>query len=95
MPNPRAPKTDPSTITLRELIEDRLILVFECRRCGKLSEVDVLQLVHLFGPDTLASATLFRGRCSRCGRRSARALLRDPTRRKEEGWLTQKPMLSR
>ena len=92
MPNPREPdRRDPADYTLRDVVERRLRLVFECANCWKIAEIDVLDLVARFGPETPLGVTRFRARCQRCGKRRARPLLHDPVNRGERAWWPQPP----
>jgi hypothetical protein len=40
---------DRDRYTLRQVAELRLVFVFECRNCRKVSEVDVLGLIERYG----------------------------------------------
>lgn len=52
MPNPRpVPTITPEDVTLRDIVEQGYDLVFQCSGCLKVSRMDVLELVHKFGPE--------------------------------------------
>lgn len=96
MPNPRFPDAkDPEQFSIRDVIERRMGMVFECANCRKVAQVDVLQLVSRFGPDILLQATRFRARCTRCGKRRARILLKDPASRGDWAWWPRPPGATR
>jgi len=96
MPNPREPDhRSPETFTLRDLVEQRIGLYFECANCGRLTPVDVLDLVARFGPESRLEPISFRARCSRCGKRRARPLLRFPLRKGLDEWWPRSPGLIR
>lgn len=72
----------PNERTLRDLVDDRLALFFECASCQRLSQSDILELVWRFGPDTKIETVRFKVVCSRCNARRATPLLKSvPTRR--------------
>ena len=92
VPNPRLPEArDPETFTLRDVIERRMTLVFECANCRKVSQVDTLNLAMRCGPEALVQAVRFRARCTRCGKRRARPLLKDPTAPEVRAWWPRPP----
>lgn len=76
MPNPRAlPTITLEEVTLRDIVEQGYDLVFQYTGCLKVSRVDVLELVHKFGPEAKLEPIRFKLRCARCGRRRARPML--------------------
>jgi hypothetical protein len=58
-------------VTLRRVVELRLTLVFECRNCRHVSQLDVLALVERFGADAPLSTIRKRGKCRLCRHRHA------------------------
>jgi hypothetical protein len=87
MPNPRTPeRRSPETFTLRDIVEERIGLYFECANCGRVTPADVLTLVARFGPESLLEPIRFRARYSRCGKRRARPLMRFPLTRGVDEW---------
>ncbi|WP_152981905.1 hypothetical protein [Prosthecomicrobium hirschii] len=96
MPNPREPdQKTPDAFTLRDVVERRLAMVFECANCRRVTQVDVLNLVARFGPEMAVEAVRFRARCQRCGKRRARPLFRDPAIRGDRAWWPKPPGATR
>lgn len=80
MPNPKlVPTITLEDVTLRDIVEQRYDLVFQYMGCLKVSRMDVLELVHKFGPETKLEPIRFKLRCARCGRRRARPMLFNKT----------------
>lgn len=76
MPNPIEVRiTTPEEVKLRDIVEQRYDLVFQCSGCLKVSRMDVLELIHKFGPDAKLEPIRFKLRCTRCGRRRAKPML--------------------
>jgi len=76
--------------TLRVVVE-RGVLVFECRNCWHLSQMDELELVARFGPDALVGELRKRMVCRRCGSRRVRSLVRLKFGRKNLVWVPVPP----
>jgi hypothetical protein len=94
MPNPRTPeRRSPETSTLRDIVEQRITLYFECANCGRVTPADVLILVARFGPESRLEPIRFRARRSRCGKRRARPLLRFPLWRGAGEWWQRLPLI--
>lgn len=92
MPNPRVPTPkNPATFTLRDVVEGRFMLVFQCAGCGKVAQVDPLTLVAQSGPECLLETVRFKARCTRCGKRRARPFLRDPVKPEVHAWWPHNP----
>ncbi len=63
MPNPKfEDNRNPNDRTLRDVVDERLALFFECASCQRLSQSDLLELVWRFGPDTKIETIRFQGR---------------------------------
>lgn len=76
MPNPAEIRNVSfSEIRLRDIVEQRYDLVIQCSGCLKVSNMDVLVLIHKFGPDSKLEPIRFKLRCIGCGRRRATPLL--------------------
>jgi hypothetical protein len=80
--------------TLRLVIE-RGALVFECRQCWHVAEVDVLGLIERFGADALVADARRRARCRLCRSRRVRSLLRLKVGRKDLSWVPVPPRAGR
>lgn len=92
MPNPREPdRRSPETYTLRDLVDRRITLFFECANCLKAAQIDVLEMIARFGPESRLEPIRFKARCSRCGKRRARPLLRLPILRGDAAWWPMPP----
>jgi hypothetical protein len=78
-------------VTLRQVIELRLTLVFECRNCKHVSQFDVLGLVERFGADAPLGAIRRRGKCRLCKHRHAELLMKLPGPRSREKWWPHAP----
>jgi hypothetical protein len=65
---------------------DRGALLFECRNCWHLSEVDVLKLVECFGADGQVSAVRAKVKCRMSQRRRVRTLVRLKMGREDLAW---------
>jgi ribosomal protein L44E len=92
MPNPRERDTrTPDKLTLRDLVEQRIGLYFECANCRRLSPVDLLDLVAKFGPDSRVEPIRFKAKCSTCGKRRAKPLYRYPLRKGLDEWWPHPP----
>jgi hypothetical protein len=87
MPNPRAlPTITLEDVTLRDIVEQRYDLVFQCTGCLKTSKMDVLELIHKFGPEAKLEPIRFKLRCAGCGRRRARPFLCNKTYPGDHAW---------
>jgi hypothetical protein len=76
MPNPNEiPNITPDDVTLRDIVEQRYDLVFQCAGCLKVARMDVLELIHKFGPNSKLEPIRFKLKCIRCGRRRASPML--------------------
>jgi hypothetical protein len=96
MPNPRfKDQRLPNERTLRDILDDRLALFFECGKCERLSMCDLLHLVWKCGPDAKVGTVRLKTVCSRCGSRGGEALLRDSYIRGEFQWFPRGPKASR
>ena len=80
--------------TLR-LVVERGSLVFECRNCMHLSEVDLLELVARFGTDALVGVVRARMVCRQCHKHRVRALVRLKVGRKDLAWVPVPPRAGR
>jgi hypothetical protein len=80
--------------TLR-LVVERGTLVFECRNCRHLYEVDVLEMVARFGPDALVGGVRSRMVCRQCQKRRVRSLVRLKVGRKDLAWVPVPPRAGR
>ncbi len=76
--------------TLR-LVVQRGSLVFECRNCWHLSEVDLLEMVAQFGADALVGTVRSRLVCRQCRKRRVRSLVRLKAGRKDLCWVPVPP----
>jgi|HubBroStandDraft_5_1064220.scaffolds.fasta_scaffold1027500_1 hypothetical protein len=81
--------------TLRQIVEFRLGLAFDCRNCGKFSKIDVLTLIERYGAATPLGALQSKGKCSRCGKRAADILTHDPGVRGDRAWRPRTPGATR
>jgi hypothetical protein len=96
MPNPKtADSRDPSSRTLRDLVDDHLALFFECVACERLAQVDLLDVIWRLGPETKVETVRFKVVCSRCGKRRAVPLLCNFQRRRDDKWFPRPPKASR
>lgn len=87
MPNPRElDRRLPNELSLRDLVERRVVLFFECSNCYRLTPVDLLDLIARFGPDSRLEPIRFKARCTRCGKKRAKPLLQFPPLRKGTWW---------
>jgi ribosomal protein L40E len=80
--------------TLRQVLE-RGILAFECRKCGHLAQLDVLDLVGRFGPEMPVGRVRAKTVCRLCGGRQVRSLVRLKVGRKELAWVPVPPRAGR
>lgn len=78
-------------VTLRQVNELRLIMVFECRNCRHLSEFDTLRLVERFGADATLGLIRKRGTCYICKHRDAEILMKVPSPRSKQAWFPYPP----
>lgn len=85
----------PESFTLRKLSESNIALVFECARCWKASQMDILGLIGRFGPESLVDPICRKARCSRCGRLRPRPLLKFPVFRGDLAWWPRPPGATR
>lgn len=76
--------------TLSDVIE-RFGLHLECRRCGRLSQLDGRALLAGRSGDLSLYELRHRARCSRCASRDVRILLRRPAMRGDLAWLPRPP----
>lgn len=96
MPNPKfEDNRNPNDRTLRDVVDDRLALFFECASCERLSQSDLLHLVWRFGPDTKIETIRFKVVCSRCNARRATPLLKSAYRRGDAAWFPRPPLATR
>lgn len=97
MPNPL--ELDQRSVlsrSLRDVIEGRQALFFECSNCTRLRRVDAIDLVAELGDaDITVGEVLFKSRCSLCGKKRAVPLLCDMTRPKQMGWFPRAPKAGR
>jgi hypothetical protein len=80
--------------TFRQVLE-RGVLVFECRNCWHLSEMDLLKLVERFGAEGLVGAARARMKCRLCNSKQVRSLVRLRAFRKDLAWLPAPPRARR
>jgi len=80
--------------TLR-LVVERGTLVFECRNCRHLSEVDVLEMIARFGTDALVGSVRARMVCRQCHKRRIRSLVQLKAGRKDLAWVPVPPRAGR
>jgi hypothetical protein len=86
---------DRDRYTLRQVAELRLVFVFECRNCRKVSEVDVLGLIERYGASATVGEIRDKARCRICKKRTAEVLMRQPGSRKDFGWWPRPPRATR
>lgn len=79
--------------TLSDVVE-RFGLYLECRRCGRLSQLDGRALIAGRTGDLSLFDVRRRARCSRCASREVRILLRRAAMRGDLAWLPGPPMRS-
>jgi ribosomal protein L40E len=80
--------------TLRQ-VHERGVLAFECRKCGHLALLDVLDLVGRFGPEMPVARVRAKTVCRMCGGRRVRSLVRLKVGRKQLAWLPVPPRAGR
>jgi Zn finger protein HypA/HybF involved in hydrogenase expression len=80
--------------TLR-LVVERGTLVFECRNCRHLSEIDVLEMIARFGTDVQVSSVRARMVCRQCHKRRVRSLVKLKVGRKDLAWVPVPPRAGR
>ena len=86
---------DRDRYTLRRVLEIGLTVAFECRSCRKISQMVVLDLVERYGMTTTLGELRSKAVCSRCGKRVADVLTRQPGVRGERAWHPRPPGASR
>ena len=92
MPNPKLPdKRPPEARTLRDLVEDKLLLFVECEKCLVLRRLDYLDLAHKVGPDVPIGNFTRRFVCTRCGARRAAPLISEQLGRRIINWTPREP----
>jgi len=88
-------QADRDRYTLRQVVELRLLVVFECRNCRKVSEVDLLGLIERYGASATLGEIRTKARCRICKKQSADVLMREPGWRKDTGWCPRPPFATR
>ena len=79
-------------MSLRDVVEHRVQLVFNCRSCLRAMKADALALVHRYGPEAKLASLRARARCSNCKKRAVDVLLRKPNAmNRREGWIPYPP----
>jgi DNA-directed RNA polymerase subunit RPC12/RpoP len=80
-------------VELRSLadVAERFGVYLECLRCGRLSALDARRLIARHAGDLTLYQLRRQARCSRCGGRRARVLLRRPAIRGDLAWLPGAP----
>ena len=80
-------------VELRSLadVAERFGIYLECRRCGRLSALDARRLIARHAGDLTLYQLRRQARCSRCGGRRVRVLLRRPAIRGDLAWLPSPP----
>ena len=86
---------DRDGFTLRRVLELGLTVAFECRSCRKISQVVVLDLVERHRLTTTLGELRLKAVCSRCGKRVADVLTRQPGVRGDRAWHPRPPGASR
>jgi hypothetical protein len=86
---------DRDRYTLRRVLELGLTVAFECRSCRKISQVVVLDLVERYGITATLGELRSKAVCSRCGKRVADVLTRQPGVRGDKAWHPRPPGESR
>ncbi|GEM_PF-5268783 len=81
--------------TLRKVAELRLTLAFECRNCRKIAQEDILELIEKHGLAAKLGDLRRRAKCTRCNRRAADILLRQPGVRGDKAWRPHPPRATR
>jgi hypothetical protein len=77
------------------LVVERGTLVFECRNCRHLSEIDVLEMIARFGTDAQVSSVRARMVCRQCHKRRVRSLVKLKVGRKDLAWVPVPPRAGR
>lgn len=83
------------SFTLRQVVERRLSLVFECTNCRRICKVDMLSLIARYGSETTIGTVRRRTWCTLCKHQVADALFRVPGFRSDQKWMPRPPMLQR
>jgi len=82
---------DRDRVTLRQVIELRLVIVLACRNCGHVSQFDAIGLVEQVGAEGTLGTIRKRARCWVCKHRDAEVLMKVPSPRAREVWWPRPP----
>jgi hypothetical protein len=91
MPQLAFGQEDRDRLTLRQVLELGLTVVFECKSCRRVSQTIVLDLAERHGLATTLGELRGKAVCSRCGKRVADVLTRTPGVRGSLAWWPRPP----
>jgi hypothetical protein len=91
MPHLAFGQEDRDRYTLRRVLELGLTIAFECKACHRISQAIVLDLVERHGIGTTIGELRGKAVCSRCGKRVADVLTRQPGVRGAKAWHPRPP----
>ena len=91
MPHLAFGQEDRDRLTLRQVLELGLTIAIECRSCQRISQAIVLDLVERHGLATTLGDLRSKAVCSRCGKRVADVLTRQPGVRGAKAWRPRPP----